>query len=79
MIEIVHTGASPVGRGPGRPQRYPFERMAVGDAFTADATYHAVYSSIRYYRDKVCNAKKCPEFRIVKHQGEKKVTVTRVK
>jgi len=52
--------------------------MGVGDAFTADATYHAVYSSIRYYQDKVCNGKKCPEFRIVK-VGEKRVTVTRVK
>lgn len=79
MIEIFRANSSPVSRGPGRPQRYPFDRMAVGDAFEAEASYHSVYSSIRYYRDKVCNGKKCPEFKITKHDGVKKVTVTRVK
>jgi hypothetical protein len=57
----------------GRPYKYPFDEMDVGQSFQADASYQTLHSCIRAYR----NRHPTKTFKIEKI-GKKKVHVWRV-
>lgn len=47
-IEIIKNVPPPIG-GAGRPYKYPFSEMAVGDSFVADASYQSVHKCAARY------------------------------
>jgi len=76
-IEIRSGSGRPKPPRRGRRRKYPLDRMAVGEFFEAEATYQAVWSSIRHFRS-LCRKKLgCPQFQIDRNEDQT-LRVTRI-
>jgi len=75
---VVRKGAAPNPPRRGRRRKYPLDTMSVGEFFDTEASYQAIWSSIRYFRTKCKKRSGCPEFQLNSDQQPGLIRVTRI-
>lgn len=78
MNIVVRHGARPDPPRRGRRRKYPLDTMSIGEFFDTEASYQAIWSSIRYFRTRCKKKTGCPEFQLNCDQEPGLIRVTRI-